>query len=786
MGLLYYFKSFIRGFRANRAISLIILSGLVVGLASFLFLAVWVMNELSYDRFYEDSDLIYKVVEERVFPDKTIFSALTPGPLSEELKNYPEVESVARHAWTGERTVKAGDNLFTESLIITVDPEFIRLFNFKVLNGDDINPLEDINSVVLTRGTAVKYFGTENPIGKIITLDNKLDFKVTAVIEEIPSNSSIRFKMIVPFDVVAKLGWATDRWDFSMTSTYLKVRGNCDITALESKVAPVVKNHVNQSVTDLKLQPLTAVHLHSASDGGTGNFQYVLLFSIAAVLILLMAAFNYINLSIARAEYRIKEIGMRKVSGAGKVDLIVHYLVESLFMTLTALVCVPIFVFLFLPFFNTLTGETFTYLHFLNIKVLIVIFLTVLLIGIISGLYPALFLASLNPVEAIRRNKDTRAGRNIIRKVLVTAQIAVSIVLMVSFLIVSAQVDFFKTKDLGYDKSHVLSIPLGMGNAGNAGIFKSFRNAVEDYPGIENVSGSFTPISGFQAPSSEIKYKGRKLESSVPISMTSVEYNFVETLKMTLIEGRSFSRDFPSERGSVLVNETFARVMGTESPVGETIKIGPEYEGRIIGVLKDFHMESLKDSVISPLVIFQNPGINYIVLRLRPGDVEGTLAFLKSKWKSVAPLIPFKFNFLDEELNESYRDISSMGSVLKIFAALAAFIAAIGLFGITSFLISKRQSETGIRKLLGASLFSLVYNLSREYLALVVFAAGIGFPVAYYLMSRWLEDFAYRCDISILTFVFVLVVSLLIATLTVSFQTIKSAMRNPADVLNVE
>jgi putative ABC transport system permease protein len=784
-----YLTVALRNLRRQKIYSIINISGLALGMTAFLIIAVWVWHEISYDRFHENAGRIYRVSEKRHFPDQVRLSNRTPGPLSAVLKeNFPEIKSVARVAWTGERVLRYQDEVHYENDILTVDSDFLRIFTFPMVVGDSAKALAEPFSVVVTESAAVKYFGNENPLGKVINLDNRFDLTVTGVMEDVPDNSHLQFGMLVPFEMVEMLGWDIRSWGFSMALTYLHLGDQVDVQAFEEKIAGIVKKYDESTNIELFLQPLTRLHLFTniANPDAKGRIQYLLIFSLVGILILFMACFNFMNLTTARSEYRAKEIGLRKVVGATRRHLVRQFLVEAIFLAFAALWITAPLVQLFLPVFNKITGESFSMFNFTNVWIFLFVIGVTVLVGLFAGSYPALVLSSFQPVKVLQGGQSSRYKASVLRKILVLVQMSISLILIIVSSVIFQQIGFIKNKDLGFDQEHVVSLPLGIANRENSQIYQNFKDIVKQNPRIVSVTASFTHPTDFASQIRNVVYKGKRIDKDIPINLTSVEYDFIETLKIKMLKGRSFNQEFGAERGNLLVNQSFEKLLGVESALDEVLHIGPEFQGRIIGVMQDFHMEAVSMAVIGPLIVFLNPNVNHIFVRIHPENIPATLEFLETSWRKSAPNLPFAYNFLDEEFNSLYTDVENMGTALRYFTFFAVCIACLGLLGLTSFSTEKRTKEIGIRKILGSSVSGILTLLCRDYLRVVLLAILCAWPISWWLMFRWLQNFPYRVSLSWINFVLSALLIMVITLVTISFQTIKGALADPVDSLRYE
>ncbi|MBN1938414.1 MAG: ABC transporter permease [Candidatus Aminicenantes bacterium] len=783
-----YFVIARRNLLRHKAYSLITVFSLSLGLAGFLLISVWAGGELGYDRFHENSSRIYRVEERRSFADHVEPDARTPGLLSEALKDgFPEVRKSARVAWTGERVIRRGEDLRYEEDILCVDPDFLSLFSFPLLQGDRTTVLDRPDAIVVSESFARRYFGDMDPIGETLTMDGKLSFSVAGILEDVPANSHLRFDALVPFDVVKELGWMTDSWDFSMALTYIELERNADFRAFENKIAGFVKTRDADSNIELVLQPLTRIWLYSNLDilQGPGRIRYVVIFAMVGFLILLIACVNYMNLATARSEHRAREIGLRKVVGAAKSHLVRQFLLEAVFTACLAFVLIPPLIAAVLPSFNKIAGTALVPADFLNPRVLLLAAATVVVTGLLSGSYPALFLSSMGPGRALKSPASSARKGSLLRKTLVVAQISTSVVLLIASAVIFLQMDFLKSKDLGFDKERVLSIPLGISNRENAGIYQRYKDILAKNPRIARVGASFTHPTQFGTPALDpVFFESRRLDEEASLSITSVETGFIETLGIRLLEGRIFAGE--AERGNLIINESFQKLLGVERAVGRTIRLGEKFQGTVIGVVGNFHMSSPSAGPIGPLLMFQNPNVNFIFVRLGAGDLPALLRDIEKAWKEAAPQVPFKFSFIDEDFNKLYSDLDTLSSLIRIFTIVAALIAGFGLFALASFAVERRTKEIGIRKVLGSTAGGIWLMLSREFLRIVLGACLIACPVAWIFMRGWLMEFSYRVNLSWGIFVLGVGAAAAAAMAVVSLHTVKASRANPVDSIRNE
>jgi putative ABC transport system permease protein len=776
-----------RSLLRSKATAFISVSGLALGIAGFLLVSVWAIEEFGFDRFHKNAASIFRVEERRHLSDRVEPGFQTPGPLSAALKgSFPEVRRAARVAWTGERVLRRGDAVHYEQDILCVDPSFLSIFSFPLRAGNPETALDEPHAMVVTEKFARKYFGDANPLGQVLTLDGKSSFSVTGVLEDVPDESHLQFEALVPFDVVKELGWLVDSWDFSMALTYVELADGADPRLFERKIAGFVKTRDADSPIELVLDPLTRIRLYSNDEvaGGPGRVRYVLIFLLLGSLILLIACVNFMNLSTARAETRAREIGVRKVVGAARGHIARQFLLEAVFVAGLSLLLAPPLLKAALPFFNEVAGASVAWADFLKAPALLLAAGAVLACGLLSGIHPALFLSSFEPSKVMKGRSGARPAGSRLRRGLVVVQVGASVILLVAATVIYLQVDFLKAKDLGFDKERLLSIPLGISNAENAGIYRKLKDTLDGNPRVRGVAAAFTPLTQFGTPVLDgVYYGARRLDEETAVSISSVEAGFFETLGIRLVEGRAFA---PNDAKSLVINQAFQKLLGVGSAVGLTLRLGPQYTGTVIGVVADFHMASPSASPIGPLVVFRNSRVNQVFVRLGPGDIAAAVGEVGKAWQAAAPQLPFKYSFLDEDFNGLYRDLDRLAAAIRIFTLLAAFIAGLGLFALASFAVERRRKEVGIRKVMGSSSGKIWLMLSGDLIRLVAGACLVAWPVAWLLMKSWLADFPYRVAIGWEVFALSGLAAFAAALLIVSAHTLKASRANPVDAIRNE
>jgi putative ABC transport system permease protein len=780
-----YLKIALRNLLRHKAHSAINIAGLAIGLVCTLLIFLWVQDELSYDRFNEKGDEIYRVVETQHYSGgKVLPAAVTPTALAGALKEeVPEITRSTRLSFNS-LTVRHGENVSTEGVAL-VDPDFLEMFTLHFLEGNPKTALNEPHSLVLTVDAAKRYFGDEDPMGKTLLVENQYDFVVRAVIGNIPENSHLHYELLAPFVFAKELGSSMNDWNTSWCYTYVLLQPNAVSKAVNGKIVDFLGQH-GQSNTQLALQPLREIHLYSAGKyvadiGGQGDIEYVRIFSGIALFVLLIACVNFMNLATARSERRAKEVGLRKVVGANRYHLILQFFGEAMLMTaiafLVAIVCTQ----LILPAFNDLSGKALA-LERLNLAAVLGFLGITVAAGVLAGSYPALVLSSFQPAETMKKGMSSAAGGSSLRKILVVVQFTLSIMMIIGTLVVSRQIDYIRNKNLGFNKENV-------GYVWMAGDFRSKQEIAKrqllKIPGITGITLTSQLPTNFVSASSGWDWEGKAPDEHVLMNFESVDDDYVKTFQMQMAAGRFFSPEMATDSLSAVVNETAVKMMGMKSPIGKTLK-GRGKNLTIIGVVRDFNFKPIQTK-IGPLVLLRNPSQYYaMIIRMKSNGISHTVTEIEKTYKEFNPETPFYFNFLDDDYNRLYRAEERTGKISEYFTFLAIFIAAMGLYGLASYTIEQRTKEIGVRKILGASVPDIIGLLTREYVWLVVLANILAWPVAYFAMNAWLEDFAYRISIGYATFLLAGGIALLIALLTVSHHAVKAAIANPVESLRYE
>ncbi len=800
-----YVKVALRNLWRNKSFTSINILGLSIGISVCFIIMLFVQDELSYDRFNEKADRIVRVVFQASINGGKINESNVMPPLAQACRNdYPEVEEATRLRQYGASKVTYKEKTFKDDAFVLVDPNFFQVFTIPFIKGDSRTALLQPHTVVITRDVAVKYFGNEEPIGKTLNFNTSNElYTVTGVIDKIPANSHFHFDMFG-----SMTGWAeakVNSWMQSNFFTYLLLKDGYDYKKLEAKLPGMVEKYMGPQILSemgmslsqfrtkgnqlgFALQPLTSIHLHSNTNSeleAGGDIKYVYIFGAIAIFMLLIACINFINLSTASASKRAKEVGVRKVIGSGKFDLIKQFLLESVLLTFFALLVSFVLVQLALPVFNDLSGKNLTLGN--DIRPFAVFVLLGLLVGILAGIYPAFYLSSFKPIAVLKGRIGGGAKSFSLRSGLVVFQFFISVSLIVSTIVVYEQMKFIQNKKLGYDKEQLLVLPNSYALGKNEAFFK--EQLLKD-PRVVNATISSYKPAGPTNNNNALAYPEGKDNQIMKTLEYHVDEQYIPTLGMQMAAGRNFSKEYTTDSTAMVINETAAKAFGwAGNAVGQRIIRQNSDRGRdvaytVIGVVKDFNFKSLHEPV-TPLLMVLNPEWGLIV-KIKTADIAGLLSSMKQQWDKFSTEEPFTYTFMDELYNKTYSAEEKTGRILNIFAVLTILVACLGLFGLATYTAEQRTKEIGIRKVLGASVTQVTNMLSKDFIKLVFIACIVAFPLSYWAMYKWLQDFAYRINISWWVFVLAGVAALLIAVLTVSFQAIKAAIANPVKSLRTE
>ena len=804
-----HFKVAFRNLLRYKFTSFINLFGLTVGLTCCLLIVIYIINELSYDKYNKNANNIYRVERTFLNPETGSLNlelgAVAP-PFAPLLKNdFPEIKKITSILPAGNTAVRYEDKIFNEENVYFADENLFNLFDITITRGNAAKALNEPYSVMLTEETAKKYFGNEDPVNKIIRLDNQYICKVTGLYKALPNNAHWHPEVMISFNTLkdsAVYGAENlkTNWGNNSFYTYLLMPDNYDPKKLEAQFPAFLNRHLGENGnatyktsdwTFLSLRKLTDIHLYSHKDSEieeNGDIKRVYIFSAIALFILLIACINYMNLSTARSSLRAKEIGVRKVIGAGKAELIIQFLSESVLLCGIAAILSFLFVYLALPWLNDLSDQSLSFSTLLQWEIIILLLLVPFVVGILAGIYPALFLSSFQPVKVLKG--VFKAGNKTLsfRKALVVVQFSVSIILIISTAIVFQQMQYIQNRQLGFNKDQIVTIN---NNAGLNTSYDAFKTALLANASVQKVGRSSRIPSGrlLDAQGSQINKGDSLAPTKTDIKYVRVDEDFIPAYQVKVLAGRNFSKNFTTDTSSFLINEAAVKALGlksNEDAIGKQFIYGGQ-SGRLIGVFQDFNFESLHQRVL-PIVLLTSTtpnGYGRISVKVS-GNMPSVLAHIETTWKKFLPDTPFDYTFLDERFADLYKSEQRQQSIFTLFSCIAIFIACLGLFGLSAFTITQRIKEIGIRKVLGASVGSIVNLISKEFLLLVIIASLIAFPIAWYAMSNWLQDFAYRVNISWWVFIFSGIIALLIAFATISFQAIKAAIANPVKSLRTE
>lgn len=776
-----YFKIALRNIKDYKGYSFINIFGLAVGMACCILILLWVQDELSFDNFHKNRDNLHRI--HVTMNDGEAWNSSPWALIAALKKDYPEIEKGSWYYRTSVNTRYEKNNYYER--IALVAPEFFEMFSFPHVKGDPKTTLADLNSIVLSERAAAKYFGKINPIGKVIKLENQVDLTVTGVIKDVPTNSHMQFDLVARPEVfIDKERMQTWRMD---CPSYVLLSKGTDYKKTVSKISGTINKYEPQSHTkySVGLQPLKKIHLYALS--GTDPILYVYIFSAIAFLVLLIACINFMNLSTARSALRAKEIGVRKVIGAVRWDVIKQFFSESIIFSLMALVAAVALVYSFLPTFNTLAEKQLTLDLTGSLGIGIGLILIALFTGLISGIYPSLYLSSFKPVSILKSSNKKRGKSHSLRRALIIFQFATAIILIISTSVILKQMNYIKTKNLGLNRDNIITIGMDDDLLSK---YKSVKQELLKRSDIINVTAANSLPLRIRN-NNTVYWEGLRPEQAEMINFVCVDYDYFETFNMTMIHGRSFSPEHPTDKENYIINETALKMTGYKDPIGKmyATAMSPNTyaKGVLVGVVKDFHGTSLHNE-INPTVFFlweMLPRWRMFV-RLKSSNIPSTIEQIKKIIDRFSPGFLFSYRFLDDQFNEIYQRDKNLLNLIEYFTFLAIFISFLGLLGLSSFMAEQRTKEIAVRKVLGASNASIVARLFKEFVLLVAIANVIAWPIAFNFMNGWIKDFAYHTDIGWLIFPLAGVIALAIAIVTVSFQTYKAACANPINSLKYE
>lgn len=766
--------------------SIINLFGLIVGFSAFILIFLWVEREWNYDRFHEHGRSIYRVIENQFNDNGDVYPVVvTPAPLTPHLKEtFAEIETASRIG-ISEFVLRRDEIAFQQNGILA-DPEFFQMFTFPVTKGNLKTFAAGIDVVMISQRLSEIYFNQEDPIGKTLTILGK-EMEVAAVLKDVPDDSHLQFDFAIPMEFVRAGGYDDlAKWNFNNYYTYIKLSPTAHVPDVTNKIKNVIKEHVPKAETELFLQPLHDVHLRSShlnnDSGGHGNIIYIYIFSALGIFILVIASINYANLATARSFKRAKEAGVRKVIGANRFQLMVHFFSESLLYCVLAFVLAIAISWFMLPSFNELSGKSIDFELF-NPAIFLPLLASVLICSFLGGAYPALLLSTLNPAIVLKGYFKNGRGPVIFRRTLVILQFVLAISFLTGTLVVGDQLEYIRTRDLGFKKENVLTFSA---NRNLRNQFDAFKAELLTLPGVLNVTATSSKISNISESSDMVKWEGKNPDVDVLFHVLPVEVDFVKTFSMEIVSGRDFSPQVVSDSGAMLVNEEAVKQMNITDPLGKTVSIGDRVKNPIIGVVKDFNFKSAHKK-IEPMLIYIDQNEYYrIAVKLGPGNLVEHVESIERVFKRVNPTAPFDYAFLDEEIDQSYKNEERTSQIFNYLSFLSIFISCLGLLGMVMFVTEQRAREVALRKIMGATTLHLIWLLTREFILLVLTAFLIAAPIMYYLGNMWLDNFAYRIEAEIFVFIIAGLISIGTATLTIAFRSFKVARTNPVESLRYE
>lgn len=778
-----YFKTAWRNLVKNRGISLINIGGLSIGLAVAIVIMLWVANEYSYNRFHKGLPNIHLIMQNQAQGGQIYTGQSVPGPLASSLRSeIPEVRYAARITYSGQHLIRAGDKSIYENGIYA-EADYFNIATFPALAGNPVRALQDPGSIIITKRTANKLFGNEDPIGKLITHNNIHPLKVAAVIKDVPSNSSFSFDVVLPFSIYERENsdWI-NKWDHHSMLTWVELKPETNIAALNTKLTNLLRSKDNSAADELFAYPLAELAMHGRFKNGKpdgGRIEMLIMLGILGLFVLIIACINFMNLSTARSERRAREVGVRKSLGASKRNLVFQFLSEAFLISFLALVAGIIIANTLLPGFNNLTDKNISF-DILNWKIWALLIGVACFTGLLAGSYPAFFLSRFQPVKVLKGAIITNKGGSLLRKSLVTFQFIISIFLIIVTIVIYSQVKYAQERPIGYNQNNLIELPARGDMADKFGVLKT---ELLQIPGIKSVSASSDNLINFNASTNGISWPGKEEDQDFPVAITNVHYDWTKTTGIKIIEGRDFSPEYGSDSMACLINVTAVKKMGLKLPVVGTML----NDKKIIGVMEDFVYNDPLDSP-GPLVAYLSTGtMNHFFIRLNDNEQwQQNMASIEKAVKKTNPNYPFEFHLTEERFQQKFTGIKSGGQFASVVGVLAILISCLGLFALSAFVAERRTKEIGVRKVLGASAGNIWFSLSKDFLKPVVLAFILASPLAALAMQKMLSTMDYHIQLSWWMFIVAGLIAFIIAVGTVSFQATKAALANPVNSLRTE
>lgn len=784
-------KTAVRHMRKHAGYSLLNILGLTLGITSALFLIIYVSDELSYDRYHENAERIFRVSSKITETDDQFTWNVAQIPMGPQVvQDYPEVQSFVRFINMPRALYTYEDKEYNEEDFFYADSTLFDIFSYKILKGEVRSAVKDPGKIVLTETVAARYFGESDPIGKILKTGNQ-SFEVTGVIEDVPSNSHFRFDAVSARNNLPK---QIGNWGNFGVFTYLLLPADLDVGVFEKKIQGMYDAHMKTIFEPLKikieyiLEPITRIHLYSTNPGEpepTGSVTYVVIFGIVALFLILIAAMNYMNLATARSAGRAREVGLRKVVGSRRGPIVSQFLSESIVLTLISLLLSIILLIVLLPKFNLLAGKTFDLSILYSPEMILSLLSVIIVVGIIGGSYPAFFLSGFSPVTVLKGEITQGSAGSLFRKILVVIQFTISVAMIVCTLVVFRQLNYLKTMDQGFDQKNIISLQLN--NQDMARKYPVLKRALLENNEIKYVTSTNTPV-GEGSGKVIFSMETDQGMSQRGINFAVVDHDFIDALGIKIVSGREFQQDMPSDTlTGVVVNEALANRMGWSDAIGKKVQLGDgtAINARVIGVMKDYHQTGMYNEIESLMLLYRERN-NIVYIKLSGNNTENTLAFIENKWKEIFPDQLFSYTYLTERFDRQFEADEKRGLIFTLFTILAIVIACLGLFGLASYLVEHRTREIGIRKVFGADEGVIVRLISREFLILVTVSIVIALPLSYYIMSNWLENYVYRMKIGILLLILAAGLTLLITFITISYKAYQASILNPSRSIKTE
>jgi len=775
----------------QKAFTVINIAGLAIGMAIAILIYMWVQHELSYNKFNSKYDRLYRLIQTQHYASGPLTTVCMPGPIAKDIRDeIPEIKNSFMF-YSQSMTVNYGDKVFTEDIRLA-DPELFGMFDFEFLEGNPDHVFDELKSIIITDKMAKKLFEDEDPMGKLITLNNDLNFKVTGIIKETPKNSSFRFDICFPFENIEEMGFTINRYGWNSFYVYVELGENINYVDVNQKINKYLENKSREqnladgnedydSEIDLFLFPLEKIHLHSYREG-RGAIQFIYIFSAIAIFIILIACINFMNLATARSAKRAKEISIRKSVGADRLNLIRQFLGESLIISFCAMILALILVNAILPWFNLLVEKELIF-NYTDTSLWLLLVGITLVIGILAGSYPAFYLSAFNPVKTMRNGINKGKGNFYLRRALVVFQFVLSVGLIISTIVVKRQLNYLYNNKLGMDLNEVSLFTL-RGNAFEK--YDVLKTGLLNNPNVTNVTRANSIPFYIGSNSGGIEWQGKDTEDDIIVGFTFADEDYIETMGMQMADGRFFSKDIQSDTTAVVINETAAKAFSLENPVGRWLSWGDNDRYHIIGVVKNFHHLPMQQG-IDPLTMYYNPDrCKQMLVKTKTGNYTQIKEELRSSWEANAQGFPYEPRLLKEIYENTYTDEARLIQIISYFAILAIFISCLGLFALSTYIAEQRTKEIGIRKILGASTSGIVSLVSSEFIKWVIIANVIAWPITWLAMKDWLDGYTYHAKISIDIFGYALLISIFIALLTVTYQSVSSAMKKPVDAIKYE